>query len=454
MVRTHSLVLTGLAAWALSTSGAAQVMERVSVATGGTEAHGESALAICMDVASTDGRYVVFSSLAEDLIAHDDNGFRDVFLRDRRTGTTIRISVAHDTGGDSDGDSDFATISDDGRFIAYSSEAGDLVANDGNAFKDVFVYDRDTGATTRISTASGGGDVDGDSHLPSISGDGRFIAFGSGATNLVAGGANSNGDIYVFDQWLGTTTKVTERHDGSLTETNSWRPVISADGSCVVFVGGDTELVPGDTNGVPDVFVSDLDTGTIERVSVHSSGAQGTARCGAASVSADCTVIAFQSQAEDLVNDDDNGFSDIFVRDRTAATTTRVSVSTNGQQGNEGSWQATVSHDGRFVAFTTDADTLVDDAVVGPDYVLSHDRLTGITRRHSQLFEGPAGDSYSRRPSVTADGRHIIFESDASNFIDDDTNLAQDVYIAWGPAIVLMDDFESSDMSFWSTEIP
>jgi Tol biopolymer transport system component len=429
----------------------AQVVERVSVDSQNTQVSLGGTLPLSKRVTDAEARYVVFASDADDLVANDLNGQRDVFLRDRLLGTTVRISVNKDDGGDANGESDNPAISGNGRFISFASTADDLVEGDSNGLYDVFLYDRFDDEMTRVSVASGGGDPNGTSNRPSISYDGRYVTFSSQATNLVAAGANINVDIYLFDVFLGETTKVTVRPGGAWTELNSWQPVISADGRHVAFTSGDGGLVAGDVNSPQDVFVCDLDTGTIERVSVSTAGGEGTDRNGVASISGNGSVVAWWSRATELVADDTNGQDDIFVRDRTAGTTTRVNVSSAGEQPTGGgSWHVSISDDGRFVAYTSSALNLVDDDANGAGDIFSYDRSTGITRRHSVTMDGVEGLDYSNAASLSPDGAYVVFRSGASNLVDNDTNSAEDVFIAWGPATVFCDGFESGSLTIWS----
>jgi Tol biopolymer transport system component len=415
----------------------AQVIARVDVDSEGQEAALGASVPMPDRAVDSSGRFIVFSSDSDDLVADDGNALRDVFLRDRVAGTTVRVSVNREDGGHADGASDFPAISDSGRFVAFGSAATDLVEGDGNGQDDVFVWDRLTSAMTRVSVAFDGGDADGGSNHPTLSADGRYVAFRSNATDLVSEGANTNGDIYIRDLFLEETTKVTVRHDGSLTELNSWLPSISADGRHVSFTSGDNGLVPDDLISPQDVFVCDLDSGLIERVSVSTAGTEGTDRNGDTAINGDGTVVAWWSRASELVQGDTNGEDDIFVRDRVAGTTTRVNVSSTGEQAEGGgSWQVTISDDGRYVAFCSNADNLVAGPPEQQSGVFSHDRLTGITRRHSSTRSGREASDYSRRPSLTADGAYVVFESGAADLVPGDGNAAQDVFIAWGPDIL------------------
>lgn len=425
----------------LSTA-AAQVIERISLDSDEVQATGSSTLPQSTRVVSNDGRFVVFSSDATNLVANDNNGVSDVFLRDRALGTTVRISVNKD-GGNASAESHTPCINSDGRFIAFASLAGDLVEGDANGLLDVYVYDRNTGEIIRASVAAANGEPDGDSKDPYISADGRYVTFSSSATNLVAEGANINVDIYVRDLFLGVTSKVSVRPGGVFTELNSWNPAISADGRHVVFTSGDGGLVPGDIDGPQDIFVRNLDTWAIERVSVSTAGGESNARNGVAAISADGKVVAWWSRADNLVEGDDNGLDDIFVRDRVAGTTRRVNVSSAGEQASGGgSYHVSITDNGRFVIYLSDANNLVADDNNGFGDIFSYDRFTGVTRRHSLTPDGVGGNDYSRRPSVSASGKYIAFESLASDFVADDDNLLQDVFLARGLDVIFTSGFE------------
>ncbi len=294
-------------------SALAQTTERVSVATGGAQATGTS----FTGAISADGRFVAFYSDAINLVSGDTNAAFDVFVHDRQTGTTERVSVA--TGGVQaiGGDSYAPSISADGRFVAFYSLATNLVSGDTNAAFDVFVHDRQTGTTERVSVATGGAEANNTSLYPVISADGRFVAFWSDATNLVSGDTNAAYDVFVHDRQTGTTERVSVATGGGQATGGSYSPSISADGRFVAFYSLATNLVGSDTNGKADVFVHDRQTGTTERVSVATNGAQATGGDSAnPAISADGRFVAFESDATNLIGGDGNGFRDIFVRDR------------------------------------------------------------------------------------------------------------------------------------------
>jgi Tol biopolymer transport system component len=266
---------------------------------------------------SSDGRYIAFDSLASNLISGDTNSYQDVFVYDRQTGITERISIASD-GTQANHASRYPSISGDGRYVAFASEASNLVSGDTNGYQDIFIHDRQTGTTERVSVASNGTQANQGSFSPAISDDGRFIAFSSSASNLVSNDYNGFQDVYIHDRQTGTTEQVSVAYDGTQTNNSSGEPSISGDGRYVAFPSYASNLVSGDTNSYQDVFVYDCQTGTTERVSVASDGTQANATSDTSTVSNDGRYVAFGSNASNLVTDDTNGYEDIFFVDRWA----------------------------------------------------------------------------------------------------------------------------------------
>jgi Tol biopolymer transport system component len=416
---------------------------RVSVASDGTQGNDESR----WPSISADGRYVAFVSDASNLVPGDTNGVRDVFVYDRQTGQTTRVSVASDGIQGNDG-SGSPSISADGRYVVFASTADNLVPEDTNSVGDVFIHDRQTGQTSRVSVSSDGTQGNGVSYNPSISADGRYVAFASAANNLVPGDTNNMVDIFVHDRQTGQTSRVSVASDGTQGNIHSTGPIsLSAGGRYVAFGSGANNLVPDDTNGSVDIFVHDRQTGQTSRVSVASGGAQGNSFSDFPSISADGRYVAFQSNASNLVPDDTNGWSDIFVHDRQTIMTSRVSVASDGTQGNYWSWQPSISADGRYVAFTSFADNLVPGDTNGYLDIFVHDLQTGQTSRVSVASGWTQGNGDSNRASISADGYHIAFHSEASNLVPDDTNDVQDIFVherEVGTGIVIAPDQEAT----------
>jgi Tol biopolymer transport system component len=300
---------------------------------------------------------------------------------------------------------------------------------DTNGKRDVFVYDLLTRTTSRVSVDSEGRQANGPSFGPVISADGRFVAFESAATNLVPGDTNGFSDIFVRDLTAGTTTRVSVDSAGRQANGKSFRPVISADGRHVAFESVATNLVPGDTNGLSDVFVRDLMTGKTTRVSVDSVGRQANGPSSSAAISADGRFVAFESDATNLVVGDTNGKRDVFVYDLLTRTTSRVSVDLAERQANGPSFNAAISGDGRFVAFESDASNLVPgDSNLKRD-VFVRDLMAGTTTRASVDSAGRQANGSSSGASISGDGRFVVFDSDAFNLVPNDTNGKQDVFV-------------------------
>jgi Tol biopolymer transport system component len=427
------VIAGALLATALGAPVAGQVTERVSVDSLGAQGNWDSGFPSI----SADGRYVAFASGATNLVSGDTNWSADVFVRDRQSGTTERVSV-DSLGAQGNGTSVAPSISADGRYVAFSSLAS-LVSGDTNFDDDVFVHDRQGGTTERVSVDSFGTQGNSDSYAPSISADGRYVAFWSRATNLVGGDTNGAYDVFIRDRQSGTTERVSIDSLGAQGNGDSRYPSISADGRYVAFHSVATNLVGGDTNGWLDVFVRDRQSGTTERVSVDSFGAQGNGESLAPSISADGRYVAFTSAASNLVSGDTNGAPDVFVRDRQSATTERVNIDSLGAQGNDSSSESrapSISADGRYVAFHGDATNLVSGDTNGRADVFVRDRQSGTTERVSIDSLGAQGNVGSYDPSISADGRYVAFHSVATNLVSGDTNGFVDVFVRdrCGPA--------------------
>ena len=394
---------------------------RVSVGSGGAQSpFGGSWPAI-----SSDGRYVAFVT-GSALTAGDSNATGDVFVHDRTTNQTTLVSVATD-GTQGDAFSTSPSMSGDGRYVAFYSQSTTLVAGDSNFDYDVFVRDRNTNQTTRVSVASDGTEGTGTSWAPAISADGRYVAFSSSAPNLVALDTNNARDVFVHDQTLGLTTRISEGPGGQ-GDGESDSPSISADGRYVAFYSGSTNLVLGDTNGTADVFVYDRNTGQTTRVSVTSGGVQGNGQSLNPSISANGDSVAFYSDSTNLVAGDTNSVDDVFLHVRGAGHTSRISVATDGTEGNSYSYWPSISADGLSVVYRSEATNLVSGDVNGVDDIFVRRISTASTSLVSLAWNGAQGNNASYLGVLSADGSLAVFTSDASNLVFGDTNGGEDCF--------------------------
>ncbi|MDQ1248341.1 MAG: hypothetical protein QG597_2713, partial [Actinomycetota bacterium] len=404
---------------------------------GGTNASTTSSI-------SEDGRYIAFASSATNLVVDDTNGKRDVFVRDTQAGTTTLVSKATN-GTLGDEISSMPSISSDGRYVAFESFANNL---DGGALNkaDIFVHDRDLDTTSLVSRASNyDAGLDG-SHHPSISGDGSRIAFYSYADNFSAIDDNSVPNTFVRDMDTDTTILVSRSTGGVAGDGEAVNPAISANGEVVAFQSMADNLVTGspDANLTLDVFVHNLTDQTTTYVSRATDGTPGTGDSSGdstnPSVSADGRYVAFASRADTLAPDDTLFLSDIFVHDLDTAETTHVSRASDGTPGNGppfGSFNATISADGRYVAFSTTFTNLSDEDFDGLDVggndvsdVFVHDRDTGETRYVSRSTAGVAGDKTSYLPFISGDGRFVSYDSKAETLSDIDAEDVLDVFVS------------------------
>ena len=316
-------------------------------------------------------------------------------------------------------------ISNDGRFVAFTSQATNLVPGDTNELADIFVRDRQSGITKRISVSSTGEQAMlgsnvllqafGSTH-PSISENGRFIAFGSDAANLVSNDTNaSRSDVFVHDQQTGTTELVSYLPNGGQRSWHSGQPFISADGRFVNYTSGS------------DMYVYDRETEITERILKFS-------RASFNSISADGRFIAFRSNADDLSQIPDNGLEQAYIHDRQTGEVEMISISMNGEAANETVFFTQISANGRYVLYTTNAGNLVadDTKLFDGEDVFVYDRVTKVTERVSVSSSGDEGNStasYTIRASISADGRYVVFENQSTNLAPGVTTPGYRIYV-------------------------
>jgi Tol biopolymer transport system component len=403
---------------------AAQGTVRVSLGAGAVQGNASSGL----PKLSAGGRFVVFESDASNLVPGDTIVRTDVFLHDRVTGVTERISV--DPGGaPPNGESYRPCVSADGRYVAFASNASNLVAGDTNLELDVFLRDRQSGTTIRASVGPGGVQANGSSLDPFLSADGRYLGFQSHATNLVAGDTNAQRDVFLRDLVAGTTERVSVGAGGAQTNDDSASGWVVPGGRFVAFVSEASNLAVVDTNANEDVFLRDRLTGTTECISCMPGGTTGDGSSLLAVVTPDGRHVAFRTRATNLVPGDTNAAADICVRDRLTATTTRVSVGPGGLQADSASGFPSISDDGRWLAFLSSASNLVPGDTNAVQDVFVHDRQAGATARVSVGPGGAQGDADSSIAWISADGRYVAFDSESTNLVVGDTNAVRDVFV-------------------------
>jgi hypothetical protein len=335
-----------------------------------------------------------------------------------------------------------ADMSEDGRFIVFVSHASNLVGNDANGYADIFMYDALTYTMTLVSVATNGTQANAGSDLPAISPDGRYVAFQSTATNLVTGDTNVKQDVFLRDTQNNTTTLVSASSAGVIGNGDSWSPSV-ANGGTVVFASDATNLVTTDTNGKRDIFMK-YSSGGVTLISVNGTGGQGdgdsynpTIASGLGFLGSDF-VVAFESNATNLVTGDTNARRDVFVRRSSTSLfpytvnyyTEIMSVSTAGTIGNSNSWRPRVSLDGRTVVFASDATNLVSGDTNGLRDIFQRVRSTSTTTRVNTTSGGVQASGGSSMDAWTSrDGVYVTFASNATNLSGTDTNAVTDIYV-------------------------
>jgi Tol biopolymer transport system component len=365
---------------------------------------------------SGDGRFVAFSGGPASVF---QNG-PQVYIRDRQRRTTRLVSMAA-AGGQPDGASLSPSVSSSGRYVAFSSNATDLVPGDTNGVFDVFVRDRVAGTTTRVSVSSGGAQADGISDAPSISANGRLVAFVSRARNLGGPDSTDTFDVFLRDLDAGTTTRVSIGLGGLEPDGRSFTAAISGDGSTVVFASAASNLVAGDTNGSVDVFGFDRATGSIRRLNVTPSGdqANGDTLVGQAgtATNANGNVVAFGTNASNLLGGPSE--FDMVARDVGANTVQRLSLGAQIDNIYDEAESAgpSVSGDGRLVAFAGTGSQLPSYLDASPMDVYVRNRVTGAVTRISQLSQCRVPGEVNGFPAISADGRWVAFQSNAIDLL-------------------------------------
>jgi Tol biopolymer transport system component len=420
---------------------------------------------------SADGRYVAFPSDADNLSTADNNTYANIFVRDTQTGATTLVSRQSDADGGAGADdaSSAPVISADGRYVAFGSNANNLSSADNNAYSNLFMRDMQTGSTilvSRQSASDGGGAPNDGSEGPSISADGRYVAFISAANNLSTADNDAYENIFVRDTQTDSTTLVSRQSDADggagADNGNSSYPAISADGHHVAFTSDADNLSSADSNTVSNTFERDPLTNVttlLSRQSASDGGAGADAGAIDPSISADGRYVAFVSAAANLSPPDNNSLANVFVRDtqtNSTALASRQSASDGGAAANNLSGEPSISTDGRYVAFWTSASNLSAEALVGTG-IFVHDMQAGTTTVASRQSAGDGnalanGDSAD--PSISADGRYVAFWSGGNNLSTADNDAYANIFVrdVLGPPAVEPPPSDTTPPNVGSTE--
>ena len=401
---------------------------------------------------SYDGNFVAFFSASSNLVKGDDNGVGDVFVRDVAKGTTTLVSMSSDKK-IGNGESTYPSISGNGRFVAFTSRASNLVADDNNGVADVFVYDRESGTTELVSVNQSGESANAEcyTYFPSISYDGRYVVFMSKAGNLTANDTNENWDVFLRDRQERRTVRVSLGVNGENGNGPSLHAVISGNGRYVAFNSKASNLVQDDRNGAEDVFLYNRLANRISRVSIGPNGSEGNGDSDRAAISFDGRRVAFSSVASNLVPDDRNNAEDVFVRDLRENATKLVSIGRGGVQMMQLDIdrhdlccilslacclidtildrKSVISADGNTIIYRSDAPNLVPDDFNGRQDIFVHNIEAGTTDRVSISSKGAESNGTSVHHGVSFDGRYVAFSSTASNLVDNDTNNVSDIFV-------------------------
>lgn len=383
-------------------------------------------------VANT-GRLVAFHSLATNLVASDTNGVADIFVKDTQNGEVERANTTSNGVEALGGDSRFAAATNAAvGNIVFESDASNLVANDNNGLSDIFLKDTASGTLTRVSVDAVGDEADLASSNAAISRDGTVVVFDSAATNLVANDNNGLRDIFWRNLTTGEVKLVSVSAAGAQANNVSLNPIVSADGRFVAFESDANNLVGGDANSLRDVFIKDMNNGAIALVSVSAAGVQGNFVSAGASISDNGQFVAFASLSSTLVAGDLNGVSDVFVKDTVGGAIVRANTTSAGLEAVGGnSSSAAISADGRYVAFVSLANNLVLKGNLGIADVYIKDTQIGAIERLSISALGVESNLPSDLPMITTDGRYVVFESAATNLVPNDVNSGVDIFRAF-----------------------
>ncbi len=386
-------------------------------------------------IISADGRFVGFQSLASDLVNSDGNGGFDVFVRDVLASNTISASISSNGNSTGSGDSYSPKFANNGRIIAFASTADNLVSNDTNRTADVFVRNLDNNSTTLASVSTNGTSGDGPSNPPVISSDGRYVAFLSRAGNLVANDTNRLNDVFRRDLQTGVTELVSANAAGTGSgNRTSFDPVLSDNGLFIAFGSQATDFVSTtDTNNSTDVFYRDMVSRTTSLASKSRTGSStGDGPSGNPFLSRDGRFLVFITLASNIISGDANGKQDVVLLNIASGSMELISADQSGTgtgNGYSGATADSLSEDGNFIAFFSTASNLVSNDTNNQSDVFVRDRAAGRTILMSRPIDGTGiGSAGSFAPAISLNGQFVVFASDGTNLVNGDTNAMTDVF--------------------------
>lgn len=426
-------VVAGAFLSAADSSAVATIVTRVSVSQSGAEVSGGDSM---MPTISANGRYVAYASDAREIVP-GNGATRDIFVFDRQTSAVELVSVAYH-GGEADGFSVFPGLSADGRFVVFEAQAGDIVDDDDQNLADIYVRDRLMAQTRRVNLSPEGDDLNDDSLTPAISTDGRYVTYTSQATNVLPTDLNQVRDVFLFDLETNVTELISMATDGTQGDLDSGafgagHARVTGGGRYVVYGSFATNLVPDDLNLKDDIFLRDRLSGTTERVSIATDGTEGDDHSVYPTISEDGRYIVYYSEATTLVPDDTNGLPDAFVYDRQTEQTTRISGGTGVSESNGRTRFPEISGDGRFVVFQSIADNLVPGEIDENNAfdTFRYDMITGETIRLSVPDAGGEAHGHSTNAVPNGNASVIAFQSAAEDLVPMDNNTDADIF-TWG----------------------
>lgn len=406
---------------------AGQAITGITSQSSGFNTNGASTVGT-VEALSPDGRWVIFHSTATNLVG-SPSALEDVYLWDRYTNAMQLISI-NAVGASGNGPSFARAVDPIGNLVLFESDASDLVPNDNNGATDAFLFTNTSNSIQRVSLDFAGNEIPGASAGFNVSDSGQFAVFSSAVNSIVPGDTNGFTDLFLRDLINGTVTLGTITWNGNFGNGNAVRGMISGDGQVFAFDSQATNMVPNDNNGFADVFTRTLPSGSPLLASTALGGGQTDGPSFFDDISSDGRWISFSSSATNIVLNDTNNVTDVFLYDRINQTTQRVSISSAGVAGNLPSFQSTVSDDGRYVSFVSPSTNL--DALsifpIASNYV--HDTVTGATIRVSVTGLGAVGSGLSLNGQLSRDGTHLAIESTSSSFIKNDNNGVADVFLA------------------------